>query len=54
MTSQYSQIPVTWNLSADVVVVGFGLAGAVAAIEAHDQGASVILLESAFKRWHPE
>jgi len=45
MTSQYSQIPVTWNLSADVVVVGFGLAGAVAAIEAHDQGASVILLE---------
>ena len=29
----------------DVVVVGFGYAGAVAAIEAHDAGASVMLLE---------
>ena len=29
----------------DVVVVGFGLAGAVAAIEAHDSGAKVLLLE---------
>ena len=29
----------------DVVVVGFGLAGAVAAIEAHDAGAKVLLLE---------
>lgn len=29
----------------DVVVVGFGLAGAIAAIEAHDRGASVIILE---------
>jgi succinate dehydrogenase/fumarate reductase flavoprotein subunit len=31
--------------SYDVVVVGFGLAGAVAAIEAHDAGAKVILIE---------
>ena len=29
----------------DVVVVGFGLAGAIAAIEAHDQGGKVIILE---------
>jgi succinate dehydrogenase/fumarate reductase flavoprotein subunit len=29
----------------DVIVVGFGYAGAVAAIEAHDAGASVLLLE---------
>jgi succinate dehydrogenase/fumarate reductase flavoprotein subunit len=29
----------------DVVVVGFGLAGAIAAIEAHDSGAKVLLLE---------
>ena len=29
----------------DVVVVGFGLAGAIAAIEAHDAGAKVLLVE---------
>jgi succinate dehydrogenase/fumarate reductase flavoprotein subunit len=29
----------------DVVVVGFGLAGAIAAIEAHDRGARVLILE---------
>jgi succinate dehydrogenase/fumarate reductase flavoprotein subunit len=31
--------------SYDVVVVGFGLAGAIAAIEAHDAGAKVLLIE---------
>jgi succinate dehydrogenase/fumarate reductase flavoprotein subunit len=34
-----------WNKEADVIVVGFGGAGASAAIEAYDTGASVILLE---------
>src|SRR5579862_3926188 len=29
----------------DVVVVGFGLAGAIAAIEAYDRGATVVILE---------
>lgn len=29
----------------DVVVVGFGLAGGIAAIEAHDRGANVVILE---------
>ncbi len=29
----------------DVIVVGFGFAGAVAAIEAHDHGARVLLIE---------
>src|SRR5579872_1067950 len=29
----------------DVVVVGFGLAGAIAAIEAHDRGARVVIVE---------
>jgi len=29
----------------DVVVVGFGLAGAIAAVEAHDRGASVVIIE---------
>lgn len=39
-----------WDLEVDVVVVGFGAAGAVAAIEAHDAGAEVLLLE---KTPHP-
>lgn len=35
-----------WDLSADVVVVGLGGAGAAAAVSALDAGASVIVLES--------
>lgn len=35
----------SWDLEADVVVVGYGAAGAVAAIEAHDAGAEVLLIE---------
>jgi succinate dehydrogenase/fumarate reductase flavoprotein subunit len=34
-----------WDRTTDVVVVGFGAAGGVAAIEAHDAGASTIILE---------
>jgi succinate dehydrogenase/fumarate reductase flavoprotein subunit len=34
-----------WHKEADVVVVGYGGAGATAAITAHDAGAKVILLE---------
>src|SRR6516162_7980778 len=36
---------VAWRETADVVVVGYGYAGAVAAIEAHDAGADVLLIE---------
>jgi succinate dehydrogenase/fumarate reductase flavoprotein subunit len=36
---------VSGNEAFDVIVIGFGYAGAVAAIEAHDAGASVLLLE---------
>jgi succinate dehydrogenase/fumarate reductase flavoprotein subunit len=36
---------VSGNETFDVIVIGFGYAGAVAAIEAHDAGASVLLLE---------
>ena len=39
------KLPTRWDLEADVVVVGYGLAGAIAAIEAHDEGGSVVLLE---------
>ncbi|MBI3950655.1 MAG: FAD-binding protein [Acidobacteria bacterium] len=34
-----------WDKEADVVVVGYGGAGAAAAITAHDAGASVLILE---------
>ncbi|MFC1870488.1 FAD-binding protein [Chloroflexota bacterium] len=34
-----------WDQETEVVVVGYGLAGAVAAIEAHDAGARVLILE---------
>lgn len=40
----YTQV-VDWQEEADVVVVGFGGAGAVAAISAKDAGADVIILE---------
>lgn len=36
---------VAWNAEYDVVVVGFGGAGAVASITAADEGARVLLLE---------
>lgn len=39
--------PRQWDLKADVVVVGAGVAGLMAAIEAHDRGAFVLLVEMA-------
>ncbi|KQY54284.1 MULTISPECIES: FAD-dependent oxidoreductase [unclassified Nocardioides] len=35
----------SWDLEVDVVVLGMGAAGCAAAIEAHESGASVVLLE---------
>ena len=40
-------LPEQWEKEADVVVVGFGAAGAAAAITAHELGAKVLLLEKA-------
>ncbi len=40
-----SGIPSSWNEEFDIVVVGFGYAGGVSAIEAHDSGAKVLLIE---------
>ena len=37
--------PQKWDKEADVVIVGYGGAGAAAAITAHDAGAKVIILE---------
>ena len=39
------EAPAAWDETVDIVVIGFGAAGAVAAIEAADAGASVLLLE---------
>ncbi len=38
-------VPSTWTQSADVVVVGYGGAGAVTALTAYDAGADVLILE---------
>src|SRR5215470_8004262 len=40
-------LPATWDRQADVVVVGFGAAGAAVAVTAYEAGAKVILLEKA-------
>jgi urocanate reductase len=42
-------LPSSWDLTADVVVVGSGIAGLGAAIEAYDNGASVIIIEKETK-----
>ena len=38
-------VPSNWTMSADVVVVGYGAAGAITAITAFDMGAKVLILE---------
>lgn len=38
-------IPPKWDMETDVIVVGSGFAGMAAAVEAHDAGAKVILVE---------
>lgn len=38
-------LPEKWDYEADVVVVGYGGAGAVTAITAHDKGTEVLILE---------
>ncbi len=40
-----NDVPHRWDVEADVVCVGYGGAGAIAAIEAHDAGATVLILE---------
>jgi len=45
--AQQPWLPATWDRQADVVVVGFGAAGAATAITAYDAGAKVILLDKA-------
>jgi len=51
-TPAQGAMPAKWDIQADVVVMGFGGAGACAAIEAHDAGAKVVLLEKQPKETH--
>ena len=43
--SEAAPVPKKWDMETDVVVVGFGGAGACAAIEAAKAGSSVVILE---------
>ena len=45
--AQQPWLPPKWDTEADVVVVGFGGAGAATAITAHGLGAKVLMLEKA-------
>jgi 3-oxosteroid 1-dehydrogenase len=45
-------VPKKWTVEADVIIVGFGGAGACAAIEAHDAGAKVLILEKQQEKTH--
>jgi FAD binding domain len=47
-----NRMPPSWDFEADVVVVGFGAAGVVAAVTAHDLGAKVLILEKAPEGQH--
>jgi len=48
----YQDLPSRWERAADVVVVGYGGAGAVAAVTAHDCGAEVLVLEKQAEAAH--
>lgn len=45
LNKQVAQVPESWDLEADVVVIGSGAVGLPAAIRAVDAGASVIVVE---------
>jgi hypothetical protein len=47
--SASSQIPTTWDLEADVVVIGSGATGMPAAIRARDAGATVLVVEANYE-----
>lgn len=45
-------VPERWDVETDVLVLGFGGAGAVAAVTAHDAGARVLVLEKQLAEGH--
>ena len=47
-----SSVPQKWTAETDVLILGFGGAGACAAIEAHDAGAKVLIIEKQPRKTH--
>lgn len=47
-----TQMPKKWDKEADIVVVGYGGAGAVTAITARDKGSKVLILEKQSEKGH--
>jgi glycine/D-amino acid oxidase-like deaminating enzyme len=43
--SERTPLPAKWDRTADVVVIGYGGAGAVAAITAYDTGSDVLVIQ---------
>lgn len=52
MPASAAEPPRKWDRTADVVVVGYGGAGAVTAVTAHDKGAKVLILEKQAEAKH--
>lgn len=52
MTTHIVDGRTSWSYTGDIVVMGLGAAGAVAAITAHDRGAKVIVLEKQPRHHH--
>ena len=50
--AQAAPIPKKWDAEADIIIIGYGGAGACAAIEAADNGASVLILEKQTEKKH--
>lgn len=44
-----TEVPETWDYEYDIVVCGAGGAGLIAALRAHDEGASVIVIDANFE-----
>ena len=46
------EIPAQWDMEADVVVLGAGGAGLMAACQAHDRGAKVVVFNKGGSSYH--
>jgi fumarate reductase flavoprotein subunit len=44
---QFLRVPDNWDFACDILIIGAGVAGLMASIEAHDKGAKVLLVEMA-------
>ena len=42
-----ASVPETWDRSCEILVIGTGIGGAAAAVEAYDEGADVLVITAA-------